>query len=60
MAESINLSTNWGIDETKTAQHKSAIEVLTKVKREKYSKGKQYKLVKVSDNPTTWKEIEIT
>jgi hypothetical protein len=56
MQPSANLF-NWVTSNIHTALNAEAREKLAKVKRDRSQKT--YKLVKVSDKPPTWKEVEV-
>jgi hypothetical protein len=49
--------TNWVSSETNVGAVQSAQTVLERVKKERYTKRKQYQLVKIGDHPLTFKEV---
>jgi len=52
--------TNWVNESHNDPQVKEARAMLQKVKRQRYSRGRKYELVKVCDHPLTYVEREIT
>ena len=48
---------NWVAENAIKSELKHAQVVLNKVKQERYTRRKQYRLVKVNDHPLTFKEV---
>lgn len=55
----MNIDTNWVTDSPEKIQANNTRKILAKVKKDRYSSGRQYKVVKVSDFPPTYKEVFI-
>jgi len=51
--------TNWVTESNITYNFEEARNVLKSVKRERYCRGKKYKLVKICDHPLTYKEVKV-
>jgi hypothetical protein len=51
------MNNNWVYKEGGNFHKKNGEKVLKKIKEQR--KGKMYRMVKVSDNPLTYKEIEV-
>ena len=52
--------TNWVSSDTNVGAVRSAQVILEQVKRERYTRRKQYRLVKIGDHPLTYREELIT
>ena len=52
--------TNWVSSETNVGAVRSAQIVLEQLKRERYTRHKHYRLVKIGDHPLTYREELIT
>jgi hypothetical protein len=50
---------NWTKEFTTKEFHKKATKVLTDLKKQRYTKDKKYRLVKICDCPLTFKELLI-
>lgn len=50
---------NWVHTESTSYQRQTALQLLAKIKRRRYGRGKKYRLVKICNSPLTYKEVEI-
>jgi len=51
---------NWiHTEESPSYRRQQALQLLAKVKRRLYGRGKKYRLVKICNAPLTYKEVEI-